>query len=201
MKIFSLRSLCVISFIMIMVCGSTAQTTMPDELIRNNIRDQIKYIENRTAIYENYRAVREDMFQKINRNILDTLSAGRSAIAGLNSVISRLNFKNDSLSTALDSTRVSLDKMTATKNSIRVLGIDINKNFYNTLMWIIILGLIFVLAVGFLTFKRILSASSGTSRELKDLRNEFEAYRQTARIAREKMSMDHFKEIQKLKGN
>jgi predicted nucleic acid-binding Zn-ribbon protein len=186
---------------MIMVCGSTAQTTMPDELIKNNIRDQIKYIENRTAIYENYRAVREDMFQKINRNILDTLSAGRSAIAGLNSVISQLNFKNDSLSTALDSTRVSLDKMTATKNSIRVLGIEINKNFYNTLMWIIILGLIFVLAVGFLTFKRILSASSSTSRELKDLRNEFEAYRQTARIAREKMSMDHFKEIQKLKGN
>jgi hypothetical protein len=201
MKIFSLRFIFVVVLILSATAISKAQNVLPDELIKNSIKDQIKYIEARTGIYENYRAVREDMFQKINRNVLDTLSAGKSTIASLNSRISQLNFKNDSLSTALDSTKVSLEKMTNTKNSIRVLGMEINKNFYNALMWIIILGLVFVLAVGFLTFKRIVSSNISIGKELKDLRNEFETYRQTTRIAREKMSMDHFKEIQKLKGN
>jgi hypothetical protein len=187
--------------VLVMVSKVTAQETMPVELTKSSIKEQIKYIEDRTRIYENYRAIREDMFQKINRNVIDTLSAEKTMISGLNYHITVLDYKNDSLSTALQTVKVNLEKMTDTKDSISVFGIEINKRLYNTIMWIIVVGLLFALSLGFLVFKRVLVVNISTKKEIKDLRDEFEAYRQSARIAREKMSMDHFKEVQKLKGN
>jgi hypothetical protein len=38
------------------------------------------------------------------------------------------------------------------------------------------------------------------NKDLSDLKNEFEAYRKSAREAREKMSMEHFNEMKRLKG-
>ena len=178
----------------------TGQTIVPDELSKNTIKEQISFIEERTRIYENYRAIREDMFQKINRNFIDTLSLARDRISGLNILASDLNRTNDSLNTLLDTTRRSLEEITATKNSIRLLGMEINKVTYNTVMWIIVAGLVVILAIGFLAFKRNLIVTIKTGKELKELKDEFEAYRQSSRIAREKMSMDHFNELKKLKG-
>jgi hypothetical protein len=44
------------------------------------------------------------------------------------------------------------------------------------------------------------SLAQNRKKELKELKAEFEEYRQKSRIEREKVSMDHFNEIRKLKG-
>jgi hypothetical protein len=186
---------------LIMGTRGNGQTTLPEDLTKNSIRSQINYLEEHTRIYQDYRAIREDMFQMVKGNILDTLSADRSRIAGLKNHISVLNLKTDSLNTLVLSTETSLEEVTRTKNHIRVFGIEINKAIYNTIMWAIVLGLLFVLTTGFLIFKRTLFVNISTRKELNDLREEFEAYRQSARIAREKMAMDHFNEMKRLKGN
>jgi uncharacterized membrane-anchored protein YhcB (DUF1043 family) len=67
-------------------------------------------------------------------------------------------------------------------------------------MWTIVTGLIVILVIGFLLFKRNRSITVSTIKELKLLKDEYEAYRKTAREAREKMSMDHFNELKKLRG-
>ncbi|HNX85258.1 MAG TPA: hypothetical protein PKK03_12495, partial [Bacteroidales bacterium] len=88
----------------------------------------------------------------------------------------------------------------ATKNKIRVLGLEINKTAYNTIMWILVGGLILLMAIGFLIFKRNLVVLLRTEKDLKELKDEFAAYRQSSRIAREKVEMDLFRANQKLKG-
>ena len=60
-----------------------AQRPLPDELLTNTIEGQINYLEERTGIYENYRAIREDMFQKINSNVLDSLRTYKDEIIEL----------------------------------------------------------------------------------------------------------------------
>jgi hypothetical protein len=67
-------------------------------------------------------------------------------------------------------------------------------------MWTIVAALAALLALGFIVFKRNLSVSLNFKKELVELKTEFEAYKKTSREAREKMSMDHFKEITRLKG-
>jgi len=192
----------IIIVLVVMLVGIKAngQTTMPAELTTGSIKEQINYIEQNTRIYENYRAIREDMFRKINRNFVDSLAAGKSRIAGLNNLTSRLSNSNDSLRTLLDTTRRSLEETTRTKNSITVFGMGINKATYNSFMWVIVAILVAVLVVGFLVFKRNLYVTMKSKKEFRELKEEFESYRQSARVAREKMSMDHFNEIKKLKG-
>jgi hypothetical protein len=178
----------------------SGQEIMPDILIKSTLKEQLNYLEERTRIYENYRAIREDMFQKVKRNITDTLLAENVRINLLNGTISVLNHTIDSLRSDLKMTKAGLENATRTKNSIRILGAEVNKLTYNSLMWLIIIGLATILVMGSMVFKRNLSVTHSIKKELGELRDEFQVYRKTAREAREKMSMDHFNELKKMKG-
>jgi len=176
------------------------QTGMPAELTSSTILEQINYVEKHTRIYDNFRAIREDIYQKVNRNFIDTLLAERSRIEALENLTSGLNAKTDSLNVLLSTTRASLDDVTTTKNSIKFLGLEIRKGVYNTIMWTIVGALVFILILGFLVFKRNLVVLLRTEKDLKELKDEFAAYKQSSRLAREKLEMDNFRALQKLKG-
>jgi hypothetical protein len=173
---------------------------MPEILVKGTIQEQMNYLEEKTRIYDDYRAIREDMFQKIKNNSGDSLTKAKSRISGFVKLTWNLNVRIDSLNSSMKVTKEELKEMSRTKNSISVIGIKIEKTVYNTIMWMIVAGLAFVLVIGFLTFKRNRRITLNTKKELKDLNEEFEAYRKKTRLDREKMSMDHFKEIQKLRG-
>ena len=194
------RFLLIISMLLIAFSNAYSQTEMPDVLNKNTLKEQMKYIEEHTRIYETYRAIREDMFQKLNKNISDTLLSSSKKIVLLNNKTSILNHTIDSLNSTLATTKTSLDDITRTKNSIKILGIEANKGAYNAIMWTVIAGLIAMLAIGFLIFKRNLSGIISTNQELRELKDELEAYKKTTREAREKMSMSHFNELKKLRG-
>jgi hypothetical protein len=200
MKLISYKYILLFAAILMIMTRVSGQSALPVELTGSSIDGQIKYLEEKTRIYENYRAVREDMFQKVNSNIRDTLKTGRNRINELNNLTTALRVTYDSLNLILENTTSNLNKITSTKNSISVLGLEVNKSTYNTIMWTIICILLTILAIGFLAFKRNLLSTIRTGKELKDLREEFEAYRQSTRLAREKMQMDHFNEIKRLKG-
>jgi hypothetical protein len=201
MKQLLIRCILILAVVVISVIKVTGQVTMPDILLKNSMKEQLNYIEEHTIIYENYRAIREDMFQKIKRNVTDTLSSLNIKIAGLNKTTTALNKTIDTLRTNLSTTQTRLEEVTVTKNSIRVAGIEVNKANYNRIMWTVLAGLVATLLVGLLVFRRNLSVMSDTKKEFQELKTEFEAYRKTSREAREKLTMDHFNEIKKLKGS
>jgi len=201
MKQLLIRCALILAVVVISVIKATGQVTMPDVLLKSSLKEQLNYIEEHTIIYENYRAIREDMFQKIKRNVTDTLSSINIKIAGLNKTTSALNKTIDTLRTNLSTTQTRLEEMTITKNSIRVAGIEVNKANYNRIMWTVLAGLVATLLVGLFIFRRNLSVMSDTKKEFQELKTEFEAYRKTSREAREKLTMDHFNEIKKLKGS
>lgn len=187
----------------IMMLGTTrgnCQNTIPEILDKGTLTEQMKYLEERTLIYENYRAIREDMFQKIKKNSLDSLNKAKSSIKKFVELTGNLNYQIDSLYSRLNTTKEELKEISRTKNSISVIGIKLNKIKYNSIMWTIVVILAALLAIGYLAFKRNLSITLTAKKELKELREEFEEYRKKSRLEREKMSMDHFNAIKKLKG-
>lgn len=200
MKQLRIRLVLILAVSVISFIKATGQVIMPDVLLKNSLKEQYDYIGEHTRIYEDYRAIREDMFQKLKGNVSDTLFTLYSKIAGFNKTVSSLNKTIDTLKNNLTSTQTRLEEMTRTKNSILVAGIEVNKSTYNKIMWTILAALLAALLIGFLAFKRNLSAMSTTKKELQELKNEFEAYRKTSRQAREKLTMDHFNELKKLKG-
>jgi flagellar biosynthesis chaperone FliJ len=197
---FYLRSLFTVALLAVVSFKSNGQTTMPDVLLKNTIKEQLNYLEERTKIYEYYRAIREDMFQKVKKNISDTLLIFTARINFLNGSIAVLSHTIDSLTADLENTRSKLEEVTRTKNSISLLGVELNKLTYNSITWLIISGLAAILIIGFLIFKRNLSAIHNINKDLSELKDEYQAYRKSAREVREKMSMEHFNEIKKLRG-
>jgi hypothetical protein len=200
MKQVLIRSVLTITVLVIAFMKAEGQTAMPDVLLKNSLNEQLNYLDEHTKIYESYRAIREDMFQKLKANVSDTMSGVKNKIAGLYLTRSVLTMKIDSLTKNLAATNASLDETTKSKNSISVIGLEINKSTYNKVMWTILAGLIAALVLGFLAFKRNMSILTDTKKEFQDLKDEFEAYRKTSREAREKMTMAHFLELKKLKG-
>ncbi|HOU02740.1 MAG TPA: hypothetical protein PLL94_09710 [Bacteroidales bacterium] len=194
------RLLFAVTTIMFTAVLATSQTTMPDVLLKGTLDEQLNYLDEKTRIYENYRAIREDMFQLVKKNASDSLSGAMSRIDGYILQSGKLNFRIDSLNNLLSSARENLNEAVRTKNSIKVLGINLNKHGYNTVMLLIAGVLGFLLITGFLSFRRNLTVTSNLKKELEDLRAEFEEYKKKARLEREKMSKDHFNEIRWLKG-
>lgn len=175
--------------------------SVPEEYRKEPIPGQLEYLEDHTRVYENFRAIREDIFQLIARNVNDSLNGAKRKINNLNAQTNMLNSRIDSLNVSLQATNDELNKMTRTKNSISVLGLNVNKNTYNSIMWSILGILIFLLVVGYLTFKQNRITTLKTRKELVDLTDEFEEYKKKTRIEREKTTMEHFNEIKKLKAS
>ena len=200
MKQFKIRCVLIFAVSVISFIKVTGQVTMPDVLLKNSLKEQYDYIGEHTRIYEDYRAIREDMFQKLKGNVSDTLFFLYGKIEGFNKTVSSLNRTIDTLKNNLSSTQTRLEEMTRTKNSIQVAGIEVNKATYNKIMWTILAALIAALLIGFFAFKRNFSVMNTTKKEFQELKTEFEAYRKTSREAREKLTMDHFNELKKLKG-
>lgn len=194
-----LRFLFIVILISIINPPGICQTDMPDVLQKGSLTEQLNYIEERTRIYDYYRAIREDMWQQIKKNTLDTLAVAKGEISVLTLSENKYNGKIDSLNKIVTDARVKLDEAVRTKNSINVLGLDINKFAYNSVMWIIVAGLAIILAIVFLAFKRNITVTRNTKKDLEELKAEFETYRKQSREAREKMSMEHFNEIRRLR--
>jgi hypothetical protein len=175
--------------------------TNPDDYRKGTIHEQFEQLEARTRIYENYRAIREDIFQIVRKNVTDTLKNSTARTNTLLKEIESLKNRLDTTSKILLATQVSLAEMTRTKNSIGVLGLKLNKSVYNTTMWSVLGILSFLLVIGYLIFKNNRNAMLNQKKELVDLKKELEDYRQKKRIEIEKLNIEHFNEIKKLKGD
>jgi cell division protein FtsB len=193
LKISLFAALCIPSFICLNAQG------IPEEYRNQTISQQLDYLEEHTRVYENFRAVREDIFQLLTRNVNDSLAGSKRKINNLIAEKNRLNSRIDSLNNQLAGTSTNLDEMTRSKNSIKVLGIEIHKATYNSIMWSILGVLLLLLGAGYLTFKQNRTSTVKTRKELDNLRREYEDYRQKTRVEREKATMEHFNEIKKIK--
>jgi hypothetical protein len=191
--------LLIVLFLSISVSTRVFSQAMPEILREGTLEEQMDHIHSRTIIYENFRAIREDMFQQIRRNSLDSLNAAKQEIFTLGARLSNAGVEVDSLMVMLQNTRKELNQANENRDNISFLGIPLVKSTYNMFVWSIIGGLALLLTLGLLLFVRNRSVTASTLSELKELKEEFEDYKKKTREQREKLVMEHFNEIKKYK--
>ncbi|MFO7670738.1 MAG: hypothetical protein R6W31_13845 [Bacteroidales bacterium] len=160
---------------------------------------QLEFVQNRTRVYDGFRAIREDVFQKAKKNALDSLNKEKLEVARLNSELSEREFQIESLNTNLSRTKTERDQAIRTKDSFVFLGMEVQKGAYNTVMWVIVLGLLTGGVFIFLLFKRSYVVTNHTKNELKIIQEEFEEYRKSSREKYEKLVISHHNDIMKMK--
>ena len=177
-----------------------AQNTMPEVMEKGSLEEQKDYLTEKTNIYNGYRAVRDDVFLKMLKNSLDSLNSAKKDIQDLTLQENELNSSIASLNKELGKVKSERDTAIKNRNNMTLFGISLNKTSYNLILWGIIAGLIFLLAIVFMLYKRSYIVTANTRKDLEDTREEFEAFRKSSREKQEQLVLSHFNEIKKLKG-
>ena len=166
-----------------------------------SLETQLDYIQENTRVYNDYRAIREDVFLKLKRNMADSLMGEKLQVAQLNSRLSERDFQIENLNTDLARTKNERDEAIRNKNSLTVFGISLNKAIYNSVMWFIVLGLAVTAIIMLVLFRRSHIVTSQLKNELEASQAEFDDYRKSAREKYEKLVVSHHHEIMKLKNS
>jgi hypothetical protein len=177
-----------------------AQNRTLEILDTATLQQQMDHLGQRMNIYDGYRAVRDDIFLKMMKNSLDSLNTAKGEISRLESTVETLRSDKVSLDRTLQQVTEERDLAIKNKNSLSLLGINMNKLAYNTIMWFIVLALVALLVILFMIFKRSFVVTRQTTKDLEETREEFDNYRQQSRERYEKLVVQHHKEILKLKG-
>ena len=187
---------CLLSLCMV---TARSQYDMPAVMDTASIQSQMDYLEERTRIYNDYRAIRDDIFLKMKSNVTDSLHKEKQEVERLNSELSGQNVKIENLNSELSRAREERDQAIRTKDSFSLFGLEVQKGLYHTIVWIVLLGLLIVGVLLFLMFKRSYALTTQTRKELESIREEYEEYRKTSREKYEKLVVTHHNEIMKLK--
>lgn len=194
------RFVCLLFVLFLLPQNPVAAQSMPDVFNEGTLDEQYQYLHDRTGIYNNFRAIREDMFQRIRRNSLDSLRSAYRAIEAEKQLVLEARMEKDSLENLLADVSEERDQAISDRDSLFLLGIPLSKTFYNALLWSII-GILAVLFVSVLfMFFRSNTITRQKTNDLKELQEEYEEYRKTSRERFEQQSIDHFNELKRLKG-
>lgn len=162
---------------------------------------QLDYVHDKTRVYNDFRAIRDDIFLKLKRNVKDTLNAARLEAEQLNSKLTERNFQIETLNTDLSRTNNEKDEAIRNRDSMSFLGIQMIKGLYKAIMWFIVLGLAILAAVLVMLFRRSHQVTRSVKKELQTTQEEFEQYRKGSREKYEKLVVSHHNEIIKLKNS
>ena len=66
------------------------------------------------------------------------------------------------------------------KNTLRLLGMPMDKSAYNSIMWTLVAGLAFTVVLFIILYKRSHAITSETHKDLEEVKSEFEAFRKRA---------------------
>ncbi|TVQ85513.1 MAG: hypothetical protein EA393_13630 [Bacteroidetes bacterium] len=191
---------CLLFVLFLLPQNPVAAQSVPDVFNEGTLDEQYQYLHDRTGIYNNFRAIREDMFQRVRRNSLDSLRTAYRAIEAEKQLVLDAKKEKDSIEKVLADVSEERDQAIRDRDSLFLLGIPLSKTFYNALLWSII-GILAVLFVSVLfMFFRSNTITRQKTNDLKELQEEYEDYRKTSRERFEQQSIDHFNELKRLKG-
>jgi len=178
----------------------TGQTTMPEILDTGTLEEQYDYLEERTRIYNDFRAIREDMFQKIKSNSMDSLMAAKTEILHLEGQLGERSTTIETLQADLRKSNQDRELAVKNRDRLKFLGIPMHKTLYNSILWTVVAALAFLTVILFLSTKRNITISRRTGKDLEETMEEFEAHRKQARERYEQLVVKHHNELRKMKG-
>ncbi len=196
----SIRNLMIFLLLISITSSLKAQSnTILAVLDSASLEAQLEYLQQKTRVYDEFRAIRDDVFRKAKRNALDSLNVQKLEVARLNSEINEREFEIETLNTNLSRTKSEKDQAIRTKDSFMFFGKETQKGVYNTIMWILVLVFLTGNVLLFLLFKRSYAVTTQTKSELEYIQGEFEDYRKSSREKYEKLVISHHNDLMKLK--
>ena len=189
-------------FAALMITPVKGFTQAPENELSINsgsLNDQFDYAIKKSSPYLEFRVVKEAWMLKLKQHVADSLKEASLELERANKTIAVKTNEINSIKAVLQNTNKKLDSTIKEKNSLRILGIQMNKTFYTLLMLLIMGGLAALLVFLIILFKRNLIITRQTRKDLQNLEETFKQHRTNARLREEKLARDYHYELSKYK--
>ncbi len=144
------------------------------------INEQFEFILQNSNKYKNYKVVKRVWIEKLKKNVSDSINAVRKDFDAEVAKVATQQSEIEKLKADLATVNQKITDLNTEKDSISLLGIQLSKGSYQTLMW----GIIGVLAILWLFFAYKFKSSNAITKEAKarltETEQEFEEHRKRA---------------------
>ena len=168
-------------------------------LDKGNVESQIDFVIDKASSYEDYKVIKKVNLNILRAHILDSIKGAKKKLKDTQRVVVTKNIQIDSLRKELQSTNDQLTTIAKEKNAISFLGMSMAKQYYNSLIWSIIIGLICFLVFFVVLFRRGNVVTAETKKDLLETKQEFENHRKRTLEREEKLSRKYLDELNKYK--
>lgn len=157
-------------------------------LDNGTIKEQFDYMMTKSNRYEDKKIIKITSLNRFKSNISDSLNLVKKKLMASKSVVNAQNEELDSLKNELQTAKDQLEETVKSKDSMGLLGIQLSKSTYNTIMWVLILISLLVAGICFFLFKRSNVVTVETKETLVDVREEFDTHRKNALVREQKLA-------------
>jgi len=130
--------------------------------------------------WNNQYFMKEAQLNEFYNAVTDSIALRDKEILSNEKDILSLQNELNTATNQIEETQTKLDESIKHQNSIKFLGMYINKNSYSFFMYMLILGLAVLSGIVFLLFKRSNKVTKDTKTEYEELKEEFEAYKKSS---------------------
>lgn len=152
------------------------------------IKEQYDYLMKISNRYEDKKIIKIKSLNRFESNVKDSLNVVKKNLSDSKSLTGTQKTEITSLKNELESVKGKLEETVNSKDSMALLGMELPKSTYNTIMWVLILGSLLIAGICFFLFKRSHVITSETKETLEDVRGEFETHRKNALVREQKLA-------------
>jgi len=189
-EILDMRKIVTLFICMVCVVGVTSAKDPDAWKNEQTLEKQYEvFIENLNFWNGSY-FLKPDQMEAFYKSLTDTIDGLEKKVKESGSKIQQLQNQLSENNTKTQEIQEKLDLSIKNQESIGILGIMVHKNTYSFIMSVIIVGLLVLLAVMFLMFKRSNNVTSKTKKDYEELKEEFETHRKSALDRYTKINME-----------
>lgn len=166
-------------FISITVLAQDDENQEPKASLNGGtIESQFEFLYKKSGRYQDYRVIKINQLLKFRNNVYDTLKLDRKKYLDSQNIISKQKTEIDSLNSKLIAINDNLSTVTKEKDSIKLLGMQLSKVGYNSLLWTIIAALTALLAFFISKFKRSNAITIEANKNKAEIEKEYDEHKQ-----------------------
>ncbi len=145
-----------------------------------NINEQFEELLESSNNYQDYKVVKQYKLTRLQKNTVNHIKELKTEIDSANVKIDKQQNQIEKLQEKLNTANADLEQVNLEKDQIKFFGLPTDKGTYQTIMWLIVLGLVLILLFFIYRFKKSNALTKEAKHKLDENEEEFELYRKKA---------------------
>ena len=188
-------------FAILFIAMSFVSFSQEEIIDSNSVENQFDQIYRTSTTYQTYKVIGKDSYQKLKKNVLDSLKDAKSSITEKENLLKTEINNIKKTKNLLSKTQLDLKEANKKENSISLFGAQLSKTNYNFLLWSIIIVSLLALFYFIFKFSKSNILTKEAQNNLLDIDQEFEQYRKKSIEREQKLRRQLQDEINKLRSS